>query len=364
MKIGILGGGQLARMLALAGVPLGLEFVTIDPAQDACAAPVSEHWQGAYDDPVLLERLGQVCDYVTYEFENIPVAIVEQLARTVPVYPSAQALAMSQDRLIEKQFLNELGIATAPFAAIDSLAQLEAEAGRLNFPAILKTRRFGYDGKGQFVIKKPDDLHAAWTAMAGHALILEGFVPFCREVSILAARSPSGDKVYYPLSENQHHKGILRMAKNTRDDLLQAKAERIIDKVLDALDYVGMIALEMFELEGELVANEFAPRVHNSGHWTLEGSVTSQFENHLRAVVGWPLGATDSVGFATMHNFIGRNPDLKTLLALPQVHVHYYGKSARKGRKVAHATVRADSEATQSGRSAAVAKLARQWDDS
>ncbi|AMK78984.1 MULTISPECIES: 5-(carboxyamino)imidazole ribonucleotide synthase [Methylomonas] len=344
MKIGILGGGQLARMIALAGYPLGLKFIVLDPDVNAGAAGLSEHLLGAYDDADLLAELAEKADVVTYEFENVPAHVAEFLSSHTQVYPPAGALAVAQDRLLEKNFFKDLGIRTAPFAAIDSLADLEHAMGEIGYPAILKSRRMGYDGKGQVVIKSVDELAAAWQSMQGAASIVEGFVPFQREVSIIAARSPSGEIAYYPLSKNQHRGGILRVAECCTNDPEQTIAENYVSLLLEKLDYVGVIALELFDMNGELLANEFAPRVHNSGHWTIEGAETSQFENHLRAILDLPLGSTKPRGYAGMVNFIGGLADDTQLLSIPNAHLHLYDKAPRKGRKVAHATVRADSE--------------------
>ncbi|WP_446811418.1 5-(carboxyamino)imidazole ribonucleotide synthase [Methylomonas sp. 2BW1-5-20] len=344
MKIGILGGGQLARMIALAGYPLGLKFIVLDPDPNAGAGGLSEHLLGGYDDPDLLAELAEKADIVTYEFENVPAHVAEFLSSHTQVYPPAGALAVAQDRLLEKNFFKDLGIRTAPFAAIDSLADLEQAMPEIGYPAILKSRRMGYDGKGQVVIRSADELESAWQSMQGAASIVEGFVPFQREVSIIAARSPSGEIAYYPLSENQHRGGILRIAECSTNDPEQTIAENYVSLLLEKLDYVGVIALELFDLNGELLANEFAPRVHNSGHWTIEGSETSQFENHLRAILGLPLGSTKPRGYAGMVNFIGGLADDAKLLSIPNAHLHLYDKTPRKGRKVAHATVRADSE--------------------
>ncbi|MDT4292137.1 5-(carboxyamino)imidazole ribonucleotide synthase [Methylomonas sp. MO1] len=344
MKIGVLGGGQLARMIALAGYPLGLQFIVLDPDPLAGAGGLSEHLLGAYDDPDLLAQLAEKADVVTYEFENVPAHVAEFLSSHTQVYPPAGALAVAQDRLLEKNFFKDLGIRTAPFAPVDSLADLQQAMPEIGYPAILKSRRMGYDGKGQVVLKSTEELELAWESMQGAASIVEGFVPFQREVSIIAARSPSGEIAYYPLSENQHRGGILRVAECRSDDPEQAIAERYVKLLLEKLDYVGVVALELFDLNGELLANEFAPRVHNSGHWTIEGSETSQFENHLRAILNLPLGSTKPRGYAGMVNFIGGLADDAQLLNIPNAHLHLYDKAPRKGRKVAHATIRTDSE--------------------
>ena len=364
MVIGILGAGQLARMIALAGKPLGLKFIFLDPTEIACAADVGKHLIGDYTDEALLSQLAEESDIITYEFENVPVEIIDYLNQKTAVYPPAKALLIGQDRITEKKFLQDLGIATAPFAAVSSLEDLQQAMSDIGYPAILKTRRFGYDGKGQVVLKSDQDLATAWQAIKNSPSVVEGFVPFDREISIIASRNVSGNVVYYPLSENEHHKGILRLAKNTRNDPLQTEAESYINTILTALDYVGTIALELFAVGDKLIANEFAPRVHNSGHWTIEGSETSQFENHLRAIMDMPLGSTSSIGYSAMQNFIGNVPASEKLLSLSQVHLHLYDKAARKGRKLAHATVRTDNLETYTDSIDSLTKLAIQSDDS
>ena len=344
MKIGVLGGGQLARMIALAGYPLGLSFIVLDPDRHAGAAGLSEHLLGAYDDPDLLGQLAAKADVVTYEFENVPAHVADFLSSHTKVYPPANALAVAQDRLLEKNFFTELEIGTAPFAAIGSLSDLQQAMPTIGYPAILKSRRMGYDGKGQVVVRSGDDLQFAWQSMQDAPSIIEGFVPFQREVSIIAARNPAGDIAYYPLSENRHRGGILRVAECCHNDPLQSIAEEYVRRLLEKLNYVGVVALELFDVDGKLLANEFAPRVHNSGHWTIEGSETSQFENHLRAILNLPLGSTKARGFTGMVNFIGGLPEDQELLSIPNAHLHLYDKTPRKGRKVAHATARADNK--------------------
>jgi 5-(carboxyamino)imidazole ribonucleotide synthase len=343
MKIGILGAGQLARMIALAGYPLGLDFIFLDPSIDACANKLGEHLHGDYNDPELLAQLAERADVVTYEFENVPANVAEFLASHTQVHPAPKALAVAQDRLIEKSFFHDIDIPTPVYAAVDSLEALQQAMTQIGWPAILKSRTQGYDGKGQSVLKSPDDLKPAWALLQGVPAIVEGFVPFQREVSIIAVRNTAGDIVYYPLSENLHNGGILRVSESRDGDPLQKQAESYICRLMEALDYVGVLALELFEVDGQLMANEFAPRVHNSGHWTIEGAETSQFENHLRAIANLPLGATTPVGKAAMVNFIGGLPATEAVLSIPNVHLHLYDKAPRKGRKVAHATVRADN---------------------
>ncbi len=364
MKVGILGAGQLARMIALAGYPLGLEFIFLDPAADACANRLGEHLQGDYHDLALLAQLAERADVVTYEFENVPANVADFLSTHTQVHPSPKALAVAQDRLIEKNFFNGIGIATPAYAPVDSLADLHAVMADIGYPAVLKSRTQGYDGKGQSVLQSAADLDSAWQKLAGVAAIVEAFVPFTREVSIIAARNTAGDIVYYPLSENLHQGGILRVSECTTDDAMQEQAQTYITRLLTALDYVGVLALELFEVERTLIANEFAPRVHNSGHWTIEGAQTSQFENHLRAILGLPLGSTAAVDKAAMVNFIGGLPDNADILALPGVHLHLYGKEPRTGRKVAHATVRTETSAELAELTEKLASLANLVDDS
>ena len=340
MRIGIIGAGQLGQMLALAGYPFALRFLFLDASADAPGAQVGPIITGAFDDPASLERLAAETDVVTYEFENVPVSALQAVAKTRPCNPPVEALRVSQDRLLEKELFGRLGVPTPPFRAVDSLADLRAAVAAIGLPAVLKTRRLGYDGRGQRYLRKPADVDAAWEAIGGVPLILEGFVDFDREVSIIGARSTRGETRCYPLCGNTHREGILRVtlapATNAR---LQKAAERHLRRVMDHFGYAGVLTIEFFVQRGRLVANEMAPRVHNSGHWTIEGAVTSQFENHLRAILGMPLGDTKPVGHAAMVNFIGTIPERDRVLALPGVHHHDYGKSPRAGRKLGHATI-------------------------
>ncbi|MFP4560435.1 MAG: 5-(carboxyamino)imidazole ribonucleotide synthase [Thiohalorhabdus sp.] len=345
MRIGILGGGQLGRMLALAGHPLDLETTVLDPGEAPCGAAVAGHIRGDFDDSGALGRLADWADVVTYEFEQVPEAAPAELAGRVPVHPAPQALATGRDRLNEKILFRELGIPTARFAAVDSRADLEAAVADLGLPAVLKTRTLGYDGKGQAVLREDGDVDAAWDGIGGVPLILEEVVAFQREVSLIAVRGGDGGQRFYPLSENHHEQGILRASRPRPGDPREAEAMDYAARLLERLDYVGTVALELFDDGDRLLANEMAPRVHNSGHWTIEGAETSQFENHLRAVCGLPLGATDPVGHSAMLNLIGALPERADVLAVPGAHLHFYGKDPRPGRKVGHITVRADSAA-------------------
>ena len=343
MKVGIIGAGQLGRMLALAGYPLGLRFRFLDPNPASPAAALGEFIAADYDDPDALRRFADGLDVATYEFENVPASVADYLAGHVPaVHPHYRALAVAQDRLSEKQTFRRLGIATAPFAAVDSEADLARGVEELGLPAVLKTRRLGYDGKGQFVLRDAGDVGRAWAALGGAPLILEGFVAFERELSILAARGRDGDVAFYPLVENHHREGILRRSIAPAPGVapgLQARAEAIARAVLEEFDYVGVLAIELFQCGDELLANEMAPRVHNSGHWTIEGAETSQFENHLRAICGLPLGPTTARGHAGMLNLIGTAPTREAVLAIEGAHLHLYDKSPRPGRKLGHVTV-------------------------
>lgn len=348
MKIGILGGGQLARMMALAGTPLGLRFACYDPTADCCAASVSQHFMGDYDDKALLARFADDVDIITYEFENVPAETARflntlMLQKDSGVFPGEKALYVTQDRLREKQMFQSLSIATPGFMAIDSAVDLERAAKELGLPMVLKSRSGGYDGKGQQVIRSAEELQAVTQNLKAGQLIAEAWIPFSREVSIIAARSRIGETVFYDLAENVHHKGILATSHNRANDPMQAQAEAAITRLLDALDYVGVLALEFFEKDGALLANEYAPRVHNTGHWTIEGACCSQFENHLRAIIGWPLGSGASKGDAAMINFIGKLPAIKPYLETPRAYYHDYGKQARPGRKVGHATLVGDA---------------------
>jgi 5-(carboxyamino)imidazole ribonucleotide synthase len=319
--VGVLGGGQLGRMLALAGIPLGLSFRFLDPSPGAPAREVGELHVGADDAPDLLDRLADRAEVVTYEFENVPV----EAARRVGAVPDARALEASQDRLVEKQLFRRLGIPTAPID--DEVTE---------FPALLKTRRLGYDGKGQRLVETRPG------AGPGHVPddhVLEGLVQFRRELSLLSVRGAGGETAFYPLVENVHADGILRSSRAPAADAPQAQAEEYATRLLDELGYVGVLALELFDVEGELVANELAPRVHNTGHWTIEGAATSQFENHLRAILGLPLGSTAVPGEVALLNVIGRAPDHAAVLALPGAHLHLYGKEPRAGRKLGHVTL-------------------------
>jgi 5-(carboxyamino)imidazole ribonucleotide synthase len=343
--VAVLGGGQLGRMLALAGIPLGLEFRFLDPSPDAAAGALGLLVVGELGDVTALMHATEGAAVVTYEWEGVPADGARFVAATGrPVLPPPIALDVAQDRLREKELCRRLGIGTPEFAAVDDRADLERAVKELGLPAVLKTRRGGYDGKGQVVLREPGDREQAWSALGGVPLVLESYVPFDRELSVLAVRSRDRTTTCWPLVENHHDGGILRRSLAPATGLsaaLQASGEQLVGKLLDELGYVGVLAVELFDVHGELLVNELAPRVHNSGHWTIEGAVTSQFENHLRAILGWPVGSTDAVGVNAMVNCVGALPDPDAVLAIPGAHFHDYGKASRPGRKVGHVTITA-----------------------
>ncbi len=349
--VGILGGGQLARMLALSGAPLGLRFRILDTVADACAGQFAPLIVGDYRDEAALTEFASQVDVATFDFENVPAESAQWLSQRVAVFPNPRALSIAQDRLAEKNLFRELGIPVPAFADVPDRGALDAAIVAIGMPCILKTRRLGYDGKGQSRIKSSADIDRAWDALGAQAatvgLILEAFVPFERELSVVAVRGREGEFRTWPLTENWHVDGVLSasLAPARADDALAGVAVDYARALAESLDYVGVFALELFCHDGALLANELAPRVHNSGHWTIEGSETSQFENHLRAVLGLPLGDTRMLGHACMLNWIGAMPDADAVLREPGGHWHDYGKEPRAGRKVGHATLRADSTA-------------------
>ena len=347
--VGILGGGQLARMMALAGAPLGLRFLLLDNVADACAGQFAPMLVGDYRDERILGEFAAKVDVATFDFENVPAESAHWLSARIPVFPNPDALAVSQDRLAEKTLFRRLGIGVPDFHDVADRDDLDAAIERLGTPCILKTRRLGYDGKGQFRIRSRADADAAWQALGMQAitvgLILEAFVPFEREISVVAVRGRDGEFRQWALTENWHENGVLSASLAPARGIsgFQAEAVAHARKVAEALDYVGVFALELFVQDGRLLANEMAPRVHNSGHWTIEGAETSQFQNHLRAVLGLPLGDTRSIGVSCMLNWIGDLPPAAAVLAEASGHWHDYGKKPRAGRKVGHATLRAGS---------------------
>jgi 5-(carboxyamino)imidazole ribonucleotide synthase len=346
--IAVLGGGQLGRMLGLAGIAGGLRFRFLDPVAEAPAGAVGALVTGALDSTAALDEVAAGADVVTYEWEGVPAGSARHLERTHRVRPGVRALEVSQDRAAEKALFQSLGVATATVANVDTRAELDTAVETCGLPSVLKTRRGGYDGKGQHVLRTPADVEPAWSAIGGVPLILESFVAFRRELSIVAARTADGTTECWPVVENVHRDGVLHVTRAPApgwSPQLQDAAARIGTAVLDALDFVGVGCVELFETDDALVANELAPRVHNSGHWTIEGAQTSQFENHLRAILDRPLGSTAPRGASAMVNCLGAMPDPAAVLAIEGAHVHDYGKAARPGRKVGHVTITATDAA-------------------
>jgi 5-(carboxyamino)imidazole ribonucleotide synthase len=344
MRIGIIGAGQLGQMLGFAARDLGVECCFIDPSDAPPAAVCGEVIQRPYDDSDALAELAATCDVITYEFENVPVEALHEIERDVPVYPPADALRHAQDRLDEKRLFDQLDIPLPGYRTIDSRTDIVNAIRDLGLPLVIKTRRLGYDGKGQFIVRERGDIDKAWKALGGQSLIGEQWINFDFELSAIGARNVAGEVAIYPLSRNVHKDGILRTSRSPIDEpLLAERAETYVRRLLGHLDYVGVMALELFVCDDDLMANEFAPRVHNSGHWTIEGSATSQFENHLRAVMNLPLGSTASLGHAGMINLIGNIPEAAR--SLEHGVLHDYGKEPRPGRKLGHITVMTDTAA-------------------
>jgi 5-(carboxyamino)imidazole ribonucleotide synthase len=340
LRVGIVGAGQLGRMLALAGYPLGVRCSFLDRSADAPGAQVAPILVGPLEDAALLAELASRSDVVTFDWENISGNALAPLEKLTVIRPPRTALEVSQDRLQEKALFSRLRIPVAAYAAVDSKQQLVLAARRLGIPGVLKTRRMGYDGKGQFVIESTRQIGTAWDLIGGPGMIYEKFQAFSREISIVGARSATGETVYYPLSSNSHAGGILRYSVAPLTNLgLERSARIYLKRIMIALDYVGVLAVEFFVVKGRLIANEMAPRVHNSGHWTIEGCVTSQFENHLRAICSMPLGSTRTLGHAAMINFLGQMPSRERLLKIDGLAFHDYGKDPRPGRKLGHCTI-------------------------
>ncbi len=350
MNIGVLGAGQLGRMLALAGYPLGFRFTFLDPTPDSPASQVAPQLTAPYDDPAALERLC-AADIVTYEFENVPDAAAASIEAHTRLCPNSTALRVSQDRLFEKSAFQQLGIATADFANVTNPEQLQSALNQIGTPSILKTRRYGYDGKGQHRLMQADAAEGAFAALGQVPCLLEKWVRFTRELSLLCVRTQSGQMAFYPLVQNVHYEGMLRLTLAPAPNVpveLQKLAEGYAEKLLQHLDYAGVLALEFFQINGQLLANEFAPRVHNSGHFTIEGAATSQFENHLRAIADLPLGDTSIRGSVAMLNLVGNMPNAASILRYRDVHLHDYGKTPRADRKLGHVTIVAQSDAERS----------------
>lgn len=340
VHVGIVGAGQLGRMLALSGYPIGVRCLFLDRSADTPGAQVAPSLVGDLEDAALLADLGRRSDVVTFDWENISGSALKPLEKITQVRPPRAALEVSQDRLAEKALFTRLKIPVAAHCAIDNRDELIRATGKFGLPGVLKTRRLGYDGKGQYVLRTAADVDRAWAAIGAAGLIYETFQDFSRELSLVAARSARGHVVFYPLSCNTHGGGILR---HSFAPFINARLERsarlYMKRVMLALDYIGVLTIEFFVVRASLIANEMAPRVHNSGHWTIEGCVTSQFENHLRAVCAMPLGSTRALGHTAMINFLGQMPDRERLLAIDGLAYHDYGKTPRPGRKLGHCTV-------------------------
>jgi len=353
MNIGIVGGGQLGRMLALAGLPLGMKISFLDANAQAPAGALAPLLVGEFTDRRLLRRLAKQNEVLSFDWENVSVDALRAATRKLPtrIAPPLRALQCGQDRLSEKRLFERLGVPTTRYAAVSSRASLWRAAAQVGLPGVLKTRRLGYDGKGQYVVRNHAALDAAWRALGGVPLLYEEFVDFDAEVSALGARGLDGSEVLYPLSRNWHRDGILRLTLAPWPaPALEQQARRHLRAVLREFNYVGVLAIEFFVRRGRLLANELAPRVHNSGHWSIEGADTSQFENHLRAISGLPLGSAASRGHSAMINLIGHMPEAAPLLADPLLHLHDYGKRARPGRKLGHCTLVAPTAAERNRR--------------
>jgi 5-(carboxyamino)imidazole ribonucleotide synthase len=340
LHVGIVGAGQLGQMLALAGIPMGVRCRFLDRSADAPGAQVAPILLGELEDPARLSELAAMSEVLTFDWENISGAALAPLQSKTLIRPSPAALETSQDRMREKALFSKLKIPVTPHAAVDNRRELIAAAKTIGVPGVLKTRRLGYDGKGQFVLRDASQIDEAWDAIGAAGLIYEKFQKFSREVSIIGARTAAGSTVFYPLSANTHSGGILRYTSAPhRDTRLERQARQYLKRVMEALEYVGVLTLEFFVVAGKLIANEMAPRVHNSGHWTIEGCVTSQFENHLRAICDLPLGSTRALAHTAMVNFLGKMPDRERLMAIDGLMYHDYGKQPRPGRKLGHCTI-------------------------
>lgn len=338
MRIGILGGGQLSRMIALAGIPLGLDFLFFEPKVPCCAEKVGKVITGNYQEKAALLQFAELVDVITYENENIPLETLQFLQHHCPIYPGLDALKFSQDRLLEKNLFCDLNIPTTPFKEVNTQSDLQQAIVQFGYPIILKKRREGYDGKGQIKINSQAEFENLKAPDIFKNAIAEKFIKFDREVSLIGACSISKSLKFYDINENVHQSGILISTKNKPNDPSFNLAKKYVEALVDKLSYVGTITLEFFQIGNELVANEMAPRVHNSGHWTIEGATTCQFENHLRAILDWPLGDTKSIGLSTMRNIIGAMPDKVEVLKDSIMHLHDYQKEPREGRKIGHIT--------------------------
>ena len=342
MRIGILGAGQLGRMLAHAGMKLGHSFVFYDEALGDATKGIGTTIVGSFTDRDRLSQFASQCDVITYEFENIPCETARYLATLKPTYPPPRALEVSQDRVIEKQFVQTLGLKTPAFQSASNSDELQKACDAIGYPCIVKTRRFGYDGKGQARVTNSSTVAQTWKDLGEKPLIVEAFVPFSRELSVIGVRAVDGTIATYPLAHNIHVQGILHRTEIPAPHLtpqLIGSAHTIAASILRDLEYVGVLTVELFEVNGELVINEIAPRVHNSGHATIDSIQTSQFENHIRAVTGAPLGPVEPLERGVMYNIVGTLPAMESIKELPKTTIHLYNKSERVGRKIGHITL-------------------------
>jgi len=362
-RLGIIGGGQLARMLVLQAAQLGIRCMVLDPKPDAGAGQLAPQIVADYDDMTALQQLLDQVDVLTYDFENVPAAALQQLAPGAQLAPGVEVLHAAQDRLCEKQLFRQLGIAVGDFHAVGSRVELLQAIDHTGYPAVLKTRRLGYDGKGQVVLREAEDLERAWQQLGDHELILEAFIDYQFECSIIGVRSRAGEVRCYPLTVNHHEQGILRASRvgfTGLDAALQQQAEAWLQQIAEQFHYVGVLTLELFVSDAGLLANEIAPRVHNSGHWSIDAADCSQFENHLRAITDLPLGPVTVSAEALMINFIGQKPDPQCWLQVPGLHWHDYGKQPRDLRKVGHATLCAHDQQQLQQRLQQLQSVARQ----
>lgn len=336
MKIGILGSGQLSRMLALAGIPLGLNFAFYDPQSSKCVAGLGESFQGGYTDFESLDRFLEKTNIITYENENIPLSSLKYiLEKGINVHPCIDAIQTMQDRLLEKNFLTNLDIPTAKYQAVNNKNELNKIVEEFSFPIIVKRRTNSYDGRGQIIIKKTEDLNTIDDSQLSNAIV-EKFVDFDREISLIGCRDIKGNYAFYDVCQNVHKNGILYSTNNIENDPMYKDAKAYLTRIMDSLEYVGVCTAEYFVCNNNLIVNELAPRVHNTGHWTIEGATISQFENHLRCISGYSLGDTSSVGNFLMYNILGSFPNKEKLLGQHCVHLHDYQKAPRKNRKIGH----------------------------
>jgi 5-(carboxyamino)imidazole ribonucleotide synthase len=351
MRVGIIGAGQLGRMLALAGYPLGIQTRFLDPNADGSGGQVGPVVVGEIDDAARIDALARQVDVITFDIENVPVDTLRAATANSIVRPPPEALSIAQDRLNEKRLFERLDIPAAPYVPIASLDDLERAPDALGWPIVLKARRLGYDGRGQRLVQSAAELEPAWRELGNVPSLAEGWIDFARELSLIAVRGSDGATAFYPLAENVHVDGMLHTTTAPyQDERMQSRAEGYLALMLAELDYCGVLTVEFFLADGELMANEIAPRVHNSGHWTIEGAQTSQFENHMRAIAGLPLGSTSPTGFSFMLNLIGELPDRERLLKIAGLHLHDYGKTPRPKRKIGHCTLVTATEEERAAR--------------